>query len=195
MVSAGYHYHSNGGLDVENRLLKKAHEFVREKHKDQKRKFTNLDYVVHLEETANILWDVNGTVEVDDLIAALLHDSVEDTDATSKEIGQLFGKVVMDLVMELTTDVEAKYAEGKAVYLTKKINNMSKRAFTIKLCDRLSNVVDLDDKKITLDFIKHYVKETNYIIKHIDREVSEVQQILISRIKAMLLYLELTYEV
>lgn len=195
MVSAGYHHHSNGGLDVENRLLKKAHEFVREKHKDQKRKFTNLDYVVHLEETANILWDVNGTVEVDDLIAALLHDSVEDTDATSKEIGQLFGKVVMDLVMELTTDVEAKYAEGKAVYLTKKINNMSKRAFTIKLCDRLSNVVDLDDKKITLDFIKHYVKETNYIIKHIDREVSEVQQILIDRIKAMLLYLELTYEV
>lgn len=195
MVSAGYHYHSNGGLDVENRLLKKAHEFVREKHKDQKRKFTNLDYVVHLEETANILWDVNGTVEVDDLIAALLHDSVEDTDATSKEIGQLFGKVVMDIVMELTTDVEAKYAEGKAVYLTKKINNMSKRALTIKLCDRLSNVVGLDDKKITLDFIKHYVKETNYIIKHIDREVSEVQQILIDRIKAMLLYLELTYEV
>ena len=97
--------------------------------------------------------------------------------------------------MELTTDVEAKYAEGKAVYLTKKINNMSKRALTIKLCDRLSNVVGLDDKKITLDFIKHYVKETNYIIKHIDREVSEVQQILISRIKAMLLYLELTYEV
>lgn len=179
---------------MDNRL-KKAHEFVKEKHKNQKRKFTNLDYIVHLEETANILWDMDNTVETDDFIAALLHDSVEDTDTTSKEIGQLFGKVVMDLVMELTTDVEAKHEEGKAVYLTKRINGMSKRAFTIKLCDRLSNVIGLDDKKIALNFIKHYVKETNYIIKHIDREVSEVQQILIDRIKAMLLYLELVYEV
>ena len=178
-----------------NDRLKKAYKFVKEKHKGQKRKFTGTDYITHLEDTTNLLWDVDDSVETDDYIAALLHDVVEDTNVTLKEIGQEFGKVVMDLVMELTSNKEEQNKKDKAEYLTEKINKMSERAFTIKLCDRLSNVVGLADTRIPEDFIKKYVKETTYIIKNIDREITQVQKNLLNRIKAMLLYLELVYEV
>lgn len=178
-----------------NNRLKKAHDFVKERHKGQKRKFTDIDYLSHLEDTVRVLAEEDDSVVTDDLIAGLLHDVVEDTPTTLKEIGQEFGKVVMDLVGEVTTDKEKQNAKGKAIYLTEKINNMSERAFTIKLCDRLTNVVGLDDTRIPPDFIKKYAKETTYIIKHIDREINEVQQRLLNRVKAMLLYLELIYEV
>lgn len=178
-----------------NDRLKKAHDFVKERHKDQKRKFTDIDYLTHLEDTANILWDVDESAETDDYIAALLHDVVEDTHTTLREVGQEFGKVVMDLVGELTTNKEEQNAKGKAVYLTEKINGMSSKAFTIKLCDRLTNVVGLGDTIIPKKFIKKYTKETTYIIKHIDREITQVQKSLLNRIKAMLLYLESVYAV
>ena len=182
-------------LLIMNNRLKKAHAFAKERHKGQKRKFTNIDYLSHLEDTVRVFAEEDESVITDDLIAGLLHDVVEDTHTTLKEVGQEFGKYVMDLVGELTTDKREQNAKGKAVYLTEKINNMSKRAFTIKLCDRLTNVVGLDNEKIPLEFIEKYVKETKYIIKHINREINEVQQILLNRIKAMLLYLELVYEV
>lgn len=172
--------------------LQKAHNFVKERHKNQKRKFTDINYLAHLEDTVRVLAEEDDSVVTDDLIAGLLHDVVEDTHTTLKEVGQEFGKIVMDLIGEVTTNKEEQNAKGKAVYLTEKINNMSKRAFTIKLCDRLSNVVGLNDARIPLEFIEKYVKETTYIIKHIDREINEVQQILLNRIKAMLLYLEFT---
>lgn len=178
-----------------NDRIKKAHAFAKERHKGQKRKFTDISYLTHLENTAMVLQKEDESVVTDDLIAGLLHDVVEDTHTTLKEVGQEFGKVVMDLVGELTTDNSEQNAKGKAVYLTDKINNMSKMAFTIKLCDRLTNVVGLDYEGIPLEFIEKYVKETNYIIKHINREINEVQQILLNRIKAMLLYLELVHEV
>jgi len=174
-----------------NDRLQKAYKFVKEKHKEQKRKFTDVDYIKHLEETVNILWNIDDLAETDDYIAALLHDVVEDTHTTLKEVGQEFGKVVMGLVGELTSNKEEQTTKGKAVYLTEKINKMSERAFTIKLCDRLTNVVGLEDKRIPLEFIEKYVKETRYIIKHIDREINEVQQIVLNRINVMILYLEI----
>lgn len=178
-----------------NDRIKKARVFIEERHKGQKRKFTDTSYLSHLENTALVLHGADDSIENDDLIAALLHDVVEDTKTTLIEIGKLFGEGVMNLVGELTNNEEDKAVKGKAVYLTGKINNMSKRAFTIKLCDRLSNIIGLDDKRVPLEFIEKYVKETTYIIKNMDREINEVQQGLLNRIKATLLYLELVYEV
>lgn len=175
-----------------NSQLERAYNFVKERHKGQKRKFTNAEYVTHLRNTTNILFIENELAESDDFIAAMLHDVIEDTPTELKEIGQLFGNVVMDLVSELTTDEIEKTKKGKAVYLTEKINNMSERAFTIKLCDRLDNVMDLGNEGTPVKFIKHYVDETNYIIGHLDREIDTVQSRLITRIRSMLLYLKLT---
>jgi len=177
-----------------NDRIRKAHNFAKEKHKNQKRKFTGKDYLTHLENTANLVWSVYEDAETDMFVAALLHDVVEDTSTTLKEIGQNFGQKVMNLVEELTTDENEKNTLGKAVYLTKKINDMSESAFTIKLCDRLDNVMDLNDINVPLEFVTRYTEETKYIISHINREINDIQQELIKRIKSMLLYLELTDE-
>lgn len=174
-----------------NDRLRKAYEFVKERHKEQKRKFTDKPYLGHLENTANLLWSEYEDAETDIFIAALLHDVVEDTSTTLKEVDQTFGRVVMDMVAELTTDDNEKNIKGKAVYLTEKINSMSENAFTIKLCDRLDNILDLNDTRVSLDFVTWYTKETKYIINNIDREITSIQKGLIKRIHGALLYLAL----
>ena len=171
-----------------NDRIEKAYEFAKEKHKDQKRKFSGEDYITHLENTANILLEMDETAETDDFIAALLHDVVEDTPTSLKEIGQSFGNEVMVLVEELTTDVGKK---KKPVYLSGRINKMSDRAFTIKLCDRLDNVIGLNSNLVPIEFVTRYMEETKFIIINLDREMNGVQKYLLNRIKSTLLYLEL----
>lgn len=174
-----------------NDRIKKAHEFAKEKHKDQKRKFTGENYLTHLENTANLLWSVEEDAEIDMLVAALLHDVVEDTSTSLKEVDQNFGPTVMKLVEELTTDNEKQTTEGKDVYLTGKIEKMSEKAFTIKLCDRLDNVMGLKDKSVPLKFKLRYIDETKYIITNLNRDINVIQKHLLDRIKSMILYLEL----
>jgi len=172
--------------------LKKAHEFAINAHGAQKRKFIDVDYIIHLEETAQLLWETtNGEASYEEYVAALLHDTVEDTEVTLRDIGRNFGKVVMDLVSELTIDEDEKNMEGKKSYLVRVINNMTEKAFTIKLCDRFNNVAGLTDKRIPKDFVKWYVKETQYILEHLDREITEAQAYMLNRIEKMLILLRL----
>lgn len=172
--------------------IKQAHAFARGAHKEQTRKFTGEPYLTHLEETAQLLWEATeGNADTDEYIAAILHDTVEDTDATLEEVGQEFGGCVMSLVDELTSDERAKKIEGKKFYLTRKINGMSESAFLIKLCDRFSNVSGLMDKRIPTDFVRWYVKETQYILEHLDRQLTETQENLTKKIGRMLIYLKL----
>lgn len=172
--------------------LKKAHTFAVAAHGDQKRLFSGKPYIVHPEETAQLLWEVtSGKATVDDYIAAILHDVIEDTDVALIEIKRHFGDVVMNLVDELTTNQKQKEKLGKAVYLTEKINNMSSRALTIKLCDRLSNVVALDQDHAPKAFVKKYVQETTYILNGLTRPLNDDQKYLTDRLKKMLLYLTL----
>ena len=170
--------------------INRAHEFAIAAHGDQERKFTGATYTSHIEETAQLVWEVtDGKAETDDYIAAILHDVVEDTDVSLNEVGRHFGKVVMDLVEELTIDPIQKKLEGKKPYLSKKMNTMSSRALTIKLCDRLSNVVGLEYEVIPKDFVKWYVKETAYLLDNLTRSLNDDQEYLINRIRKMLMYL------
>ena len=174
-----------------NRLIH-AHNFAAAAHAGQKRKFTNEPYLNHLEATAQFLWEAtNGDASVDDLIAAILHDIVEDTDITLDDVGKEFGKVIMDLVSELTTDPAIKAIEGKKKYLSKKLNSMSSRALSIKLSDRLSNIISLTDEVTPIDFIKWYVKETSYLVDNLNRELNGEQEYLIHNIKRVLLFLRI----
>lgn len=174
------------------RDIEKAYKFAKAAHEGQERKFTGYPYLSHLEETTQLLWEItDGKADDDDYIAAMLHDVVEDTDITIEEIGRLFGDVVKGLVLELTNDPIEKAKKGKKPYLSNKINNMSSRAFTIKLCDRLSNVVGLEHDAIKRDFVKWYVGETLYILNNLDRDVNEDQEYLIDRISKMLVYLKI----
>lgn len=174
-----------------NDRIKKAHDFAKEKHKDQKRKFTGKAYLTHLENTANLLWQANEDVETDSLVAALLHDTVEDTQTTFKEIDQNFGREVRNLVEELTSNKKEQNIIGKAIYLTDKVNKMSEKAFTIKLCDRLDNVIGLNGTLVPLGFKTRYMEETKYIVTNLNRKINGVQKYLLHKIKSILLYLEI----
>ena len=172
--------------------LRLAHAFVVERHGTEKRKFTNRPYVGHLEETAQLLWEAtDGKASDDEYIAALFHDILENTSTTPEELGKDWGGEVMDIVVEVSNDDAQIAIEGKAVYLSKKINTMSSKAFSLKLCDRLSNVVGLQEEDIPNHFAEKYIRETQYIIEHLDREMNDAQKYLVERITNMLIFLRL----
>lgn len=147
--------------------IRQAHAFAMERHKGQYRKFTKEPYIRHPEQVVCIL----ALDEVDDdiLTAAMLHDVVEDTYTTIYEIQETFGKRVADLVAELTMDVKDKKKFGKKIYMSMHMNNMSSDAFTIKLADRLHNVLGLLDPRMSTGFVAWYIKETRYILDNLVR--------------------------
>ena len=79
------------------------------------------------------------------IAVSFLHDVLEDTNTSEKELLSLFGERITNLVIELTSD-EQKINEtegGKTAYLAKKMLEMSDYALFIKLADRLDNIADL----------------------------------------------------
>ena len=171
-----------------NDRLEKAHSFAKAAHIDQKRKFTGEPYLSHLEETAQILWQFSkGTATIDEYVAALLHDSVEDTDVTLLELGQNFGGNVMNLVEEVTINQKQKEEEGKKRYLARRLNEMSEKALNVKLSDRISNVSGLEDRRIPDNFVKWYLKETVYIMENLDRELTELHETLLEKLKVTII--------
>jgi (p)ppGpp synthase/HD superfamily hydrolase len=140
-------------MDIEQLAL----DFATAAHTGQKRKYTGEDYIVHPMEVAEIVKTVAYTPEM--IAAALLHDVVEDTDASLEDILHRFGSAVADLVRDLT-DVSQPEDGNRA---TRKALDRahtaqaSAAAKTIKLADLISNsrsIVEFDPK-----FAKVYLKE------------------------------------
>ena len=82
-------------------LLIRATQFATQRHRDQKRKDEITPYITHPIALAATLSDA-GVRDVNVLAAALLHDTIEDTDATYDDIRGEFGKQIADLVAEVT---------------------------------------------------------------------------------------------
>jgi len=122
--------------------LLEAMEFAAEKHKFQRRRgFDKLPYVNHLIKVANILLEC-GEQDLDLLLAALLHDTMEDTDATQQEVSSRFGKDVLSLVLELTDDMDLPYNERKQIQVDK-ASHLSEQAKILKIADKLCNIRDI----------------------------------------------------
>ena len=135
--------------------IERAYEFARQHHRDQKRK-SGEPYINHPVEVAIILAK-NLHSDVDTLCAGLLHDTVEDTDATLDELSNLFGPQVADLVdgvTKLTNISVSSLSEQQALNLRKMFLAMAKdiRVIIIKLADRLHNMRTLmaipEDRRI-----------------------------------------------
>ena len=75
-------------------------------------------------------------------MAALLHDTVEDTDTTFEEIAAMFGKKVADVVREVTDDTRLAKPDRKRLQI-EHAPHMSKRAALVKLADKTSNLRDV----------------------------------------------------
>ena len=128
------------GIDMD--LVDRAVEYAREKHKDQKRK-DGSPYIIHPLAVAEIVAEMG--LDMDAILGALLHDCIEDTDASFSEIAKLFGTTTAELVEGVTKLTRANFSsteEAQMENLRKMFMAMSKdiRVVLIKIADRLHNM-------------------------------------------------------
>lgn len=130
-------------------LIEAAYRFAAEAHKDQTRK-SGEPFIAHPIEVALILADLR--MDADTLCAALLHDTVEDTETTVEEVSDRFNPQVAQLVQGVTkiTRIEVEsLTDEQAATIRKMFVAMSKdiRVIVIKLADRLHNMRTLSALK------------------------------------------------
>ena len=124
-------------------LLLKAVHFAAHKHRYQRRKDEDASpYINHPIEVAEIMARVGDVSDLPALLAAVLHDTVEDTGTTFSELEQVFGRDVRILVEEVTDDKSLPKEERKRLQI-EHAPNLSLRAKQIKIADKVCNVHDV----------------------------------------------------
>ncbi|XP_043467989.1 guanosine-3',5'-bis(diphosphate) 3'-pyrophosphohydrolase MESH1 isoform X2 [Leptopilina heterotoma] len=124
-------------------MIVRCTNFAALKHSKQRRKnIEQTPYINHPIGVANILIEEGNCYDAVVILAALLHDTVEDTDTTFDEIEQEFGKDVRNVVAEVTDDKTLSKLERKSMQI-KKAPNSTNRAKLVKLADKLYNLRDL----------------------------------------------------
>jgi len=123
--------------------LMAATMFAADKHRDQKRKDPQgTPYINHPIMVVNLMANVGGITDVEALQAAMLHDTVEDTNTTPDELEERFSYAVRSLVMEVTDDKNLSKQERKWLQIEHS-PHLSARAKLIKIADKIANVSDL----------------------------------------------------
>ncbi|MBR5569524.1 MAG: bifunctional (p)ppGpp synthetase/guanosine-3',5'-bis(diphosphate) 3'-pyrophosphohydrolase [Oscillospiraceae bacterium] len=128
--------------DVDTRLIRQAVHYAEEKHQNQKRK-DGSPYIIHPLAVAEEVVEMG--LDMDAILGAVLHDCIEDTDASHDEIAKMFGNTVADLVDGVTKLTRADFTsseEQQMENLRKMFMAMSKdiRVVLIKIADRLHNM-------------------------------------------------------
>jgi (p)ppGpp synthase/HD superfamily hydrolase len=124
-------------------LLISAIKYSADKHRNQRRKGADASpYINHPIDVADILWRIGSVRDIDTIVAAILHDTLEDTDATAGEIEALFGKEVLNLVEEVSDDKTLPKEQRKRLQVAN-ASHKSTAAKLIKLADKISNVNDI----------------------------------------------------
>jgi len=122
------------------RLFNEARDFAVKAHGDQK--YGVSPYEIHLGNVISVLMrfnvELSNQYHLNLLIAAWLHDVLEDTAVTKAELEAKFGAVVTDIVYTLSDDQGASRAERKVNFYKKIAKNED--AIIVKLADRISNV-------------------------------------------------------
>ena len=123
--------------------LTAAIAFAAEKHKNQKRKGAKAEpYINHPLQVLDILTNVGNVEDFEVLMAAVLHDTVEDTGTKKEEIAQIFGERACKIVMEVTDDKSLEKAVRKQLQI-EHAPHLSVEAKLVKLADKISNVHDV----------------------------------------------------
>lgn len=125
-----------------NKLLN-ALAFAAHKHRDQRRKDAVASpYINHPIALANVLANEAGIDDERVLIAAILHDTIEDTETTEQELAREFGQEIGALVMEVSDDKNLSKAERKRLQV-EHASTISRRAKLVKLADKICNLRDV----------------------------------------------------
>jgi GTP diphosphokinase / guanosine-3',5'-bis(diphosphate) 3'-diphosphatase len=127
-------------------LLLKALAFAAHKHRDQRRKDAGASpYINHPIALADVLVNEAGVTDVEVLCAALLHDTVEDTDTTHAELVGVFGERIASIVAEVTDDQALPKAERKRLQVAH-APGLSPQAKLVKLADKICNLRDVAER-------------------------------------------------
>ncbi len=117
-----------------------AAQFAAEKHANQRRKGRAAEpYVNHLIEVAHLVSGALSEPDANLVMAAFLHDTVEDVGVTADDLLERFGADVAALVMEVTDDKSLPQEERKRLQV-ENAPHKSVRAGTIKIADKISNL-------------------------------------------------------
>lgn len=134
---------TKGGLISDSLLILRAADFAARKHIAQRRKGADRrPYINHPVAVATLLAEVGGVTDARILAAALLHDTIEDTETSPAELASEFGTDISAMVLEVTDDKNLPAAERKSLQI-QHASSLSHAARLIKLADKTSNVHDV----------------------------------------------------
>ncbi|MBE7516985.1 MAG: bifunctional (p)ppGpp synthetase/guanosine-3',5'-bis(diphosphate) 3'-pyrophosphohydrolase [Chloracidobacterium sp.] len=129
-------------MNNSKRILEAA-SFAAKKHTAQRRKGPDGEpYINHPLEVASFLANIAEIDDEDILIAALLHDTIEDCGVKAEEIAENFGDAVASYVSEVSDDRSLPKARRKELQI-EKAPKLSRGAKLIKLADKISNINDV----------------------------------------------------
>ncbi|MCR4314778.1 MAG: HD domain-containing protein [Planctomycetes bacterium] len=149
--------------------------FAADMHKDQRRKGTKAPYIIHPLRVAKHVVNFRPDNEIDletAYIAAILHDTVEDTDTSKEDLIELFGEKVTGVVLELTQD-KSMVKEERIELMIEHAPDMSPEAKFVKLCDRYDNVREL--RVMGEAFIRRYLSESKRLLANLRGTCAELE--------------------
>ena len=121
----------------------RAADYAARQHVAQRRKGESAEpYINHLTEVAALLAEATDGGDPVLVLGALLHDTLEDTDATYEDLVQRFGEEVASLVAEVTDDKSLRKEDRKRLQI-EKTPGKSRRAKLLKIADKTSNLRSL----------------------------------------------------
>ena len=165
-------------------LILKAAHFAAQKHRDQRRKDKHASpYIIHPISVALEIAQTGGVNDPEILAAALLHDTIEDTETTPEELEEQFGKQVRKYVLEVTDDKYLLKNERKEKQI-EHAETLSKGAVLIKLGDKISNVTDvinnppskwdINRRRAYLDWAEEVISNCSQVNEKMENKFQEV---------------------
>jgi GTP diphosphokinase / guanosine-3',5'-bis(diphosphate) 3'-diphosphatase len=163
--------------------LMRALDFVARKHSDQRRKGAAAEpYINHLAEVAFLVAEATQGRDPLAVLGALLHDTLEDTDTTRKELESEFGVEAAALVAEVTDDKSLPKQERKRLQV-ETAPHKSERARLIKIADKTSNLRsivasppvkwDTSRREEYFEWAEHVVEGCRGVNAHLEAEFDE----------------------
>lgn len=165
---------------LKSEMILKAFDYANESHKEQYRKYTNEEYIVHLREVASLMSSIENVSEAE-IIAGILHDIVEKTNNGLNDIKKIFGDEVATHVNYLTD--KALMSEGnRTERLVLNFNAFKKckpSTNNIKACDILSNtrsimLCDARYGKTYFQPIKEYMNNYFQTCPYVDSNIKDM---------------------
>lgn len=160
-------------------LLLRALEFAARKHRDQRRKGEEASpYINHPISVALLLAEIGGVTDVEVLAAAILHDTLEDTDTAGEELEAAFGVRIRTLVEEVTDD-KTLPKDARKRHQIEHAEHLSADVVLIKLGDKIANVVDVTHfppAKWSIDRRREYLDWAEAVVSNCPRVNAALEQ-------------------